>query len=53
VRKRKALVFSTAGAETLDDEKVREILEPGRADRDGRIVESLGGHKKRRRKFSL
>ena len=42
VRKGKALVFSTAGDETLNQETVQEILEAGRAERDGRIVEALG-----------
>ncbi len=47
VRKGKALVFSTAGDETLNEETVQEILEAGRAERDGRIVEALGGRKRR------
>src|SRR5277367_1225858 len=41
VRKGKALVFSTAGEETLSEEAVNEILESGRAERDSRNVEGL------------
>src|SRR5580658_5035342 len=41
VRKGKALVFSTAGNETLSEEVVQEILESGRAERDIRSVEGL------------
>jgi AbrB family looped-hinge helix DNA binding protein len=41
VRKAKALVFSTAGNETLSEETVHEILESGRAEHDSRSVEVL------------
>ncbi|HEV7925540.1 MAG TPA: AbrB/MazE/SpoVT family DNA-binding domain-containing protein [Verrucomicrobiae bacterium] len=41
VRKGKALVFSTAGEATLNEETVNEILESGRAERDARNVEGL------------
>ena len=41
VRKGKALVFTTAGPETLCQETVEAILQSGRAERDVRIVEGL------------
>ena len=43
VRKGKALVFATAGNETLSEETVHEILESGRAEHDSRSVEGLAG----------
>jgi AbrB family looped-hinge helix DNA binding protein len=48
VRKRKALVFSTAGDETLSEETAREVLEAARVERDGGIVEGLEGRNRRR-----
>jgi AbrB family looped-hinge helix DNA binding protein len=48
VRKGKALVFSTAGDETLSAETAQEILESGRAERDSRNVESLSNRNRRR-----
>jgi AbrB family looped-hinge helix DNA binding protein len=48
VRKGKALVFSTAGNETLSEETVQEILESGRAERDSRNLEGLNGRNRRR-----
>jgi AbrB family looped-hinge helix DNA binding protein len=47
VRKGKALVFSTADAETLSEETVQEVLESGRAERDSRIIEGFSGQKRR------
>src|SRR5271157_2030879 len=47
VRKGKALVFSTAGNETLSEETVHEILESGRAKHDSRSVEGLVSRKRR------
>jgi AbrB family looped-hinge helix DNA binding protein len=47
VRKGKALVFSTAGNETLSEETVQQILESGRAEHDSRNVEGLAGRKHR------
>jgi AbrB family looped-hinge helix DNA binding protein len=41
VRKGKALVFSTAGNETLSEETAQEILESGRAERDSHSLEGL------------
>ena len=48
VRKAKALVFSTAGDETLSEETAREVLEAARVERDGGIVEGLEGRNRRR-----
>jgi AbrB family looped-hinge helix DNA binding protein len=47
VRRGKALVFSTAGAETLSRETVQEILESGRAERESRIVEGVDSQNRR------
>ena len=47
VRKGKAIVFSTAGGETLSEETAQEVLESGRAERDVRSVEGLNSGKRR------
>jgi len=48
VRMGKALVFSTAGEETLSEEQAQEILESCRTERDARNVESLSSRHRRR-----
>src|SRR5208337_3395601 len=47
VRKGKALVFSTAGEQTLSEETAQGILQSGRAERDLRNAEGPGSGKRR------